>query len=64
MRSSIRKCPKCGRYTLEDKCQSCDVDTVTSHPARYSPDDRYGKYRRIAIQLEYGENGKYDDDKI
>ena len=64
MKSSIRKCPKCGRYSLEMKCSDCGMDTVTSHPARYSPDDRYGKYRRMSIQEEYGENGKYDNGKI
>ena len=45
------------------KC-SCGCDTVTAHPPKYSPDDKYGKYRRISIQEEYGENGKYDDGKI
>ncbi|MBQ2485871.1 MAG: RNA-protein complex protein Nop10 [Candidatus Methanomethylophilus sp.] len=64
MRSSIRKCPECGRYSLKDKCQDCSSGTVPAHPAKYSPDDRYGKYRRISIQEEYGENGKYDNDKI
>ena len=64
MRSSIRKCPECGRYSLKDKCQDCNSDTVSAHPAKYSPDDRYGKYRRISIQHEYGENGKYDNGKI
>ena len=52
MKSSIRKCPKCGRYSLEMRCQDCDVDTITSHPAKYSPDDKYGKYRRISIMLK------------
>ena len=64
MRSSIRKCPRCGRYTVKEKCPDCDLGTITAHPAKYSPDDRYGKYRRISIQEEYGENGKYDDGKI
>ena len=63
MRSSMRRCPKCGRYSLEMRC-SCGCDTVTAHPPKYSPDDRYGKYRRMSIQEEYGENGKYDDGKI
>ena len=63
MRSSMRRCPKCGRYSLEMKCE-CGSDTVTAHPPKYSPDDKYGKYRRMSIQEEYGENGKYDDGKI
>ncbi len=64
MKSSIRKCPKCGRYSLEPVCKECKCDTATAHPPKYSPDDKYGKYRRISIQEEYGENGKYDNDKI
>ena len=63
MRSSMRRCPECGRYSLEMKC-TCGCDTVTAHPPKYSPDDKYGKYRRMSIQKEYGENGKYDDGKI
>ena len=49
---------------MKDKCEDCGHDTVTAHPAKYSPDDRYGKYRRISVQEEYGENGKYDNDKV
>ncbi len=64
MKSSIRKCPECGRYSLEPVCKECKCDTVTAHPPKYSPDDKYGKYRRMSIQEEYGENGKYNDDKI
>lgn len=64
MKSSLRKCPECGRYTVKEECQTCLCATVTAHPPRYSPEDKYGKYRRTAIQEEYGENGKYDDSKI
>ncbi|HYB76379.1 MAG TPA: RNA-protein complex protein Nop10 [Nitrososphaerales archaeon] len=39
------KCVSCGRYTLEDKCPLCGAATVTVHPARFSPDDRYARYR-------------------
>ena len=64
MGSSLRKCLGCGRYSTEDRCADCGNATVTAHPAKFSPDDRYGKYRRIAIKEQYGENGKYDNDKI
>ena len=39
------KSGNCGRYTMDEKCRSCGGDTVTVHPARYSPDDRYARYR-------------------
>jgi H/ACA ribonucleoprotein complex subunit 3 len=59
MRSSIRRCPACGLYSTKDIC-TCGAHTVSAHPAKFSPDDRYGEYRRKAIVEEYGENGKYD----
>jgi rRNA maturation protein Nop10 len=36
----------------------CGSATVTPLPAKYSPDDNYGEYRRKGIREEYGENGK------
>ena len=47
----IRKCPKCGFYTLKMKCPKCNEKTVSAHPPPYSPEDKYGKYRR---KLKYG----------
>jgi H/ACA ribonucleoprotein complex subunit 3 len=40
------KCPDCGGYTFGKTCKECDVSTINPLPARYSPQDRYGKYRR------------------
>jgi H/ACA ribonucleoprotein complex subunit 3 len=59
MKSDIRKCGKCGRYTLSSTCASCGCETVCPVPPRYSPEDRMGEYRRKAILEEYGENGKH-----
>lgn len=46
----IRKCPKFGNYTLREKCPNCsndeEVKTNSAHPAKFSPEDPYGKYRR------------------
>ncbi|MBI2667824.1 nucleolar RNA-binding Nop10p family protein [Candidatus Woesearchaeota archaeon] len=41
-------CSKCGEYTLSKICQNCRLDTISVKPAKYSPEDRYGHYRRIA----------------
>jgi H/ACA ribonucleoprotein complex subunit 3 len=57
MKTLMKKCPACGAYSLKDVCR-CGSATVTPLPAKYSPDDRYGEYRRKAIMQEYGENGK------
>jgi len=42
----IRKCPRCKRYTLKDIC-ICGERTITVKPPRFSPVDKYGKYRRM-----------------
>jgi len=47
MKGRIKKCKRCGRYTLrEDKCPYCGGKLISPHPPRYSPEDKYGKYRR------------------
>jgi len=46
MKWIMRKCPKCGRYTLKrDKCPVCGSELVVPHPPRFSPEDKYLKYR-------------------
>jgi len=42
----MRKCPSCGMYTLKDVCPDCGERTVSPIPPRFSPEDRYGRYRR------------------
>jgi H/ACA ribonucleoprotein complex subunit 3 len=39
------KCVECGKYTINETCPSCGGKTVTVHPARFSPDDKYARYR-------------------
>jgi len=46
MRNLLLRCPNCSSYTMEDRCAKCGSPTVTSHPAKYSPDDKYARYRR------------------
>ncbi len=43
---ALRRCPDCELYTLEEHCTKCGRSTERAGPARYSPEDRYGKYRR------------------
>jgi H/ACA ribonucleoprotein complex subunit 3 len=46
----IFKCPKCSTFTLKESCPKCNSKTENPKPARYSPQDKYGKYRRLAKQ--------------
>ncbi len=63
--NKMRKCPECGSYTLKDICPNCtkpekDQKTESAHPASFSPEDPYGKYRRklkieeLELDLEPG----------
>jgi len=44
----LRRCRDCGRYTLKKySCPYCGGTLVVPHPPRFSPDDRYLKYRYL-----------------
>ena len=45
MRFQLRKCSKCGVYTLKNDCPKCNEETKSAHPAKFSPDDKYMRYR-------------------
>jgi len=42
----ILLCKPCGAYTLRDKCPKCGKGTLRPIPPKYSPEDKYGHYRR------------------
>ena len=42
----ILKCKACGGYTIKGKCPKCGEEAVKLIPPKYSPEDKYGKYRR------------------
>ncbi|GAB3687832.1 RNA-protein complex protein Nop10 [Salinarchaeum chitinilyticum] len=35
-------------YTLGETCPECGAEAINSAPAPFSPEDRYGEYRRKA----------------
>lgn len=42
----LRKCEMCGEYTLrESLCPYCGGKVRVPHPPKFSPDDKYLKYR-------------------
>ncbi len=42
----LRRCEKCGRYTLRtDLCPYCGGPVLVPHPPKFSPADKYLKYR-------------------
>ncbi|HZA42314.1 MAG TPA: RNA-protein complex protein Nop10 [Nitrososphaeraceae archaeon] len=44
-RHLIRVCKSCSIYTLKPNCPECGSVTTNPHPPRYSPDDKYIRYR-------------------
>jgi H/ACA ribonucleoprotein complex subunit 3 len=48
MSGRIRHCSADNIYTLSLTCPVCGMPTAVAHPARFSPEDKYGNYRRLA----------------
>jgi H/ACA ribonucleoprotein complex subunit 3 len=49
----LRICEKCGKYTLKkDRCPYCGGNVRIPHPPKFSPDDKYLKYR-MAMKMEH-----------
>jgi H/ACA ribonucleoprotein complex subunit 3 len=46
----LRKCPICKKYTLKEICPYCGQKTIFPHPPKYSPLDKFGKFRREALK--------------
>ncbi|MHB8632717.1 MAG: RNA-protein complex protein Nop10 [Thermoplasmatota archaeon] len=50
-RGLLRKCTACHDYTLEEICPSCGAAATDPRPAKFSPEDHYGSYRRDLKRL-------------
>ncbi|MFH2028770.1 MAG: RNA-protein complex protein Nop10 [Nanoarchaeota archaeon] len=53
----ILKCEKCNTYTLKEICPKCGSKSLIVNPPKYSPEDKYGSYRRkvkISVYKEHG----------
>ncbi|MCB9359402.1 ribosome biogenesis protein [Candidatus Woesearchaeota archaeon] len=54
---SLLYCTKCKTYTMEKECKVCKSKTIEPKPPKYSPEDKFGDYRRQAKSSEYKEKG-------
>jgi len=59
MTQHIFKCSSCNNYTLETSCPKCQKPTITPKPPKYSPEDKYGEYRRQIKREELKKQGLY-----
>lgn len=46
MAKHIFYCSKCQEYTMKQQCLKCSQKTAERKPAKFSPEDKYGQYRR------------------
>jgi len=44
----LKRCGACWAYTMKDACPKCGAATKSPLPPPFSPEDRYGRYRRAA----------------
>ncbi|MCX6778058.1 MAG: RNA-protein complex protein Nop10 [Candidatus Micrarchaeota archaeon] len=54
MPKKIMRCRVCGKYTMRETC--CGEKTASAHPPKFSPEDKYAHYRRIAKGIEHTQN--------
>ena len=52
----LLKCEKCSSYTMHEK-HSCGGAAVNPKPAKWQPDDKYGRLRREAKKKEFKDKG-------
>ena len=49
---SMNFCEACKEYTLKSECPKCNGFVRCAHPARFSPEDKFSKYR-LATKQKY-----------
>ena len=58
MKVEILDCKKCDKFTVKKECPECHEKVLSTKPAKYSPEDKYGHYRRMAKQQRTDEKGQ------
>lgn len=48
----LKKCTGCQEYTLRETCPRCGAAAKPNRPAKFSPEDTYGEYRRKLKRLD------------
>lgn len=59
----LKLCTGCKEYTLQDKCPRCGAKAIPNRPAKFSPEDSYGEYRRKLKRLDAAETAATDQPK-
>lgn len=53
----LKRCTGCREYTLSDTCPRCGKPAKPNRPAKFSPEDNYGEYRRKLKKMDLAEKG-------
>jgi H/ACA ribonucleoprotein complex subunit 3 len=48
----LKRCTKYREYTLKEACPRCGAKALPNRPAKFSPEDQYGEYRRKLKRLD------------
>jgi H/ACA ribonucleoprotein complex subunit 3 len=59
----LKRCLACKEYTLQDTCPHCGGTAKPNRPAKFSPEDQYGEYRRKLKRLD-GSEKKAESDRV
>ena len=59
----LKRCLACKEYTLSDVCPRCGGSAKPNRPAKFSPEDTYGEYRRKLKRLDQAETKAAADAK-
>ncbi|MHB1262204.1 MAG: RNA-protein complex protein Nop10 [Thermoplasmatota archaeon] len=59
----LKRCLQCKEYTLQDTCPHCGGAAKPNRPAKFSPEDNYGEYRRKLKRLDQAETKAAADAK-
>ncbi|PIN76681.1 ribosome biogenesis protein [Candidatus Woesearchaeota archaeon CG10_big_fil_rev_8_21_14_0_10_36_11] len=57
MAQHIYTCSVCKLYTIRDTCPTCGIKTILPKPPKFSPEDKYGNYRRKVKREELCKKG-------
>lgn len=48
----LKLCTACKEYTLQQTCPRCGAKAIPNRPAKFSPEDNFGEYRRKLKKLD------------
>ena len=51
------RCNSCNLYTIKEICPKCEKKASLPKPPKYSPEDKYAKYRRMTTLEERKKEG-------